>query len=323
VSFALGPNDLYQRTFHPTSVAGTFGAAVAAARLLGANSEQLERTLGLAATEANGLLAWASDESEESRPLNPGLAARNGVTAARLAMLGFGAPVGVFDPEAKYNVFRAWSLDGRGNPLQLVDGFGRTFAIMGLTIKQHACCAFLHPAVDGLLDIMRAERLAPRDISAMTIRFPRAGSPMIDDNPLRSHRAQYMLPVAAVRGHVSFDDVIHDRSSEEDVQRLSGATTFIQDEDLDHFYPERYATIIEIGTPPGTTFSRRIDWARGTPENPMTAEEIVAKFRTLAGQRLDQARVDQIVSLVSALDRSPTLTEVLRLLTVPVAGQAV
>ena len=97
VSLAIGPNDLYNRGFHPTAIAGSFGAAAAVASLRNLGAAEFARAFGLAATMTGGLLAWSSDESEESRPFNPGTAARNGLTAGRLAALGFGAPVGVFD----------------------------------------------------------------------------------------------------------------------------------------------------------------------------------------------------------------------------------
>jgi 2-methylcitrate dehydratase PrpD len=315
VSLAIGPNDLYARGFHPTSIAGSFGAAAAAAALRRLDVPHLERAFGLAATETGGLLAWASDESEESRPFNPGTAARNGITAATLAGLGFGAPRAIFDAETKYNVFRAWSADGVGNPERLMNGFGERFAVDELIIKQHACCAFLHPAVDGLLDILADTDLEPDDITAITVRFPRSGAPIINANPLRSHRAQYILPIAAVRHQVDFADVIVDRSAEPAVTRLIERTEFVPDDDLDPLYPERYTTLLSVTTVDGRQHERRVDWAMGTPENPMRDDEIIAKFRRLAGERTGQQRTDKIVQVVFGLDQANGLNELLRALT--------
>jgi 2-methylcitrate dehydratase PrpD len=320
VSHAIGPNDMYNRGFHPTSLAGTFGATAAGALLLRQSVEQIERAMGLAATQAGGLLAWASDETEESRPFNPGLAARNGVTAAQLATLGFGAPGGIFDSRAKYNVFRAWSEDGIGTPERLLDGFGETFAIDELTIKQYACCAFLHPALDGLFDILRSESIDASRVTGITVRFPKTGSPIIDNNPLRSHRAQYILPVAAVRGAVLFDDVINDRSSEAEVQRLSGVTTFVQDEELDRYYPERYTTEITVTTRDQARHARLIHWASGTPENPLADAMIVEKFRQLAAARIDAQQTGRVVSLVEGLDQADSIEELMTALTVAGSG---
>lgn len=315
ISLAIGPNDLYSRGFHPTAIAGAFGAASASALLLGLDEGQIERAMGLAATQASGLLAWASDESEESRPFNPGLAARNGVTAARLAALGFGAPVSIFDIDAKYNVFRAWSLDGKGTPAQLIEGLGEVFSIESLTVKQYACCAFIHPGIDGLLSIVADEGIGVHDIAEIHIRYPTAGAPIIDNNPLRSHRAQYILPLAAVRGTVEFEDVINDRSSESDIRRLVDAVTFTYDDELDQLYPERYATITQVVTSDRRAFERRNDWARGTPENPMTDAEIRNKFFSLASRRFEVDQCNEIVSVVISLDRSSNIDDLVSTLT--------
>ena len=316
VSLAIGPNDLYNRGFHPTAIAGSFGAAAAVASLRNLGSVEFGRAFGLAATMTGGLLAWASDESEESRPFNPGTAARNGLTAGRLAALGFGAPVGVFDQSMKYNVFRAWSEDGLGKPEELLAGFGEHFAVNDLIIKRHACCAFLHPGVDGLLDILAETDLPPAEIAAITIRFPRTGAPIINDNPLRSHRAQYILPVATVRRHVDFADVITDRSAEPIVADLIKRTTFVEDDDLDPLYPERYTTLLSVATRDGAAYERRVDFARGTPENPMSDDEIVAKFRRLAAGRVGDDRAGQIDQLVADLEQHDQLDGLFDLLTV-------
>jgi 2-methylcitrate dehydratase PrpD len=315
VSLAIGPNDLYARGFHPTAVAGAFGAAAAGAVLLGLDRGRFANALGLAATQAGGLLAWASDHSEESRPFNPGTAARNGLTAARLAALGFGAPQGIFDAGAKYNVFRAWSLDGQGSPERLTDGIGERFAIEELTIKRFACCAFLHPALDGLLDLL-AEGLTAERIAALTMRFPTSGAPIIDNNPLRSHRAQYILPVAAVRGRVWFADVLHDRSDEPEIGRLTAVTRLIPDDALDPDYPASYTTLLEATTSDGTTHQRRVEWPRGCPQNPMSEAEIVAKFRDLTEPRVGREAAEEIAAIVLEVDKPGRFGQLLERLAV-------
>ena len=75
VSMALNPRDLYGRGFHPTAIACTFGAAATAGHLLQLNTAQWLNALGLSGNQASGLLAWAKDPTENSRPFNPGIAA--------------------------------------------------------------------------------------------------------------------------------------------------------------------------------------------------------------------------------------------------------
>src|SRR4051794_14554935 len=182
VSVALGPAQQYALGFHPSAVCGCFGATAAAAFLLGLDTDGATRALGLAACQASGMMAWESDPTENARPFQMGMAARNGVTAALLAKSGFGGPDGVFDHG--HTVFRAFSRDPR--PERLLADLGQKFdGVMELAIKPYSCVSFLHPALDALLGLVRERDLKASDIETLTLRFPRAGIHCVDDNPLK------------------------------------------------------------------------------------------------------------------------------------------
>ncbi len=302
LSLAFGPPDLYARGYNVTGVCGAFGTAAAAAWLFGLDADQFEAGMGLAATQAGGLMGWTNDPSEESRPFNVGLAARNGITAARCASARLGAPKAVFDDTTKFSVFRTWSLDAKGSPEQLFVGFGERFATDELTIKRYACCAFLHPALDGLLTLLNDEGLSSQDIDGITMRFPKSGAPSIDANPLRSHCAQYILPLACVRRAVRFEDVLFDRSADAEMERLMGVTSVEHDEELDHQFPDSYATVIEIAASGRRRFSNRVECAKGSPQNPLSDAEVIDKFLDLAGQRIGRQGAERVASIVLAIE---------------------
>jgi len=278
------------------------------------DSSQFVNAIGLTSTQASGLLAWSSDDTENSRPLNPGIAARNGVTAALLSKMGFGGPLGVFDREMKYNVFRAFSQ--KYDSTALTDRLGEHFYIDELAIKLYSCCAFLHPGLDGLLDIMERHDLAAEDIAGITLRFPKSGAAIIDNNPLKSHCAQYILPVAAVNKQVAIDDVLLDRRSEPAIARLCRQTRLLYDEELDKGYPEQYASIVEVALKNGEIHSQRVDWPKGHPNNPLTRAEWEAKFRRLTTPVISQERSAEIIAMVNRLDEVANIAELARLLQV-------
>ena len=313
-SIALNPITLYERGFHPSSVAGCFGAAAAAGNIMKLDSNQFVNAIGLTSTQASGLLAWASDGTENSRPFNPGIAARNGVTAALLSKMGFGGPQGVFDKDMKYNVFRAFSQNG--DPSVLTDRLGQHFYINELAIKLYSCCSFLHPGLDGLLDIMEKHCLAVEDIAGLTLRFPKSGAAIIDNNPLKSHCALYILPVAAVNRQVVIDDVLLDRRTEPTIARLCQQTRLVYDEELDKGYPEQYSSIVEVSLKNGTMHSQRVDWPKGYPNNPLTQEELVAKFLRLVTTVISKERAEEIIAMVDRLEQVENIGELAKLLKV-------
>lgn len=308
-SNALGPTALYARGQHPTCVAGGFGAAAAAGHLLRLDAMAMRRAWGLTGTQASGLLAWEADDTENSRPFNPGIAARNGTTAAVLASYGFGGPPDIF--EGPFNI-----LDAFGDApcvKELTTGLGERFSIDELAIKRYACCAFLHPALDGLDGIMAEKALRADEIAAMRLRFPRSGVALIDNNPLRSHCGQYILPIYVLERKVVIDDILFDRRGEPAIAALGAIVQVLGDDDLDADFPGRYTTIIEVDAR-SSTFSRRIPYAKGCPENPLTGAEVESKFRSLVANAVGDHRVESIVEAVRHMALAPSIAPLIGLL---------
>lgn len=312
VSYALRGPVLYARGFHPTCVAGTFGSLAAAARLLGLRGRQLLHAFGLAGTTTSGLLAWSSDPTEHSRPFNMGLAARNGVYAAHLAACGFGGPPAIF--EGKYPLGQAFS--GEWREAELFEGFGERFKMMELYFKLYACCAFIHPGLDGLLDIIQAERLAGDDIAGIVLRFPRGGYRIIDSNALRSHCAQYVLALAAYKGQVDFYDILHDQRSDVRIRSLSERIEVVGDDETDRTYPDLYRSIITVETHKGARYTRDVTHPKGSPENPVDRHLLDEKFARLTRDVLDDRKRRQITDLVGSLEQVADIRELTRLLAV-------
>ncbi len=299
LSAALDPKALYRRGFHPTSVAGCFGAAAAAGYLLGLNQEQWSNAFGLAALQACGLLSWASDPTEHSRSLNPGLAARNGVTAATLADLGYGGPSDVL--EGKFDVFKAFS--GTRHIERLTDGLGSHLLVTEMAIKLYASCAFLHPGLDALRALMVGASLNIQDIEGIDLRFASSGAGIIDNNELKSHNAQYILSVAALRGTVTIDDILMDRLTHPDVARLARNVSVVYDDELDKTYPRQYSSIVIVRTRDGRRLQKRVDTPKGYPKTPPTDPELMQKYLSMATQQCTNEQAMHIAELTLDIDK--------------------
>ena len=317
VSIALGPAEQYALGFHPSAVCGCFGATAAAAWLLDLDAEAVTRALGLAACQASGLMAWESDPSENARPFQMGMAARNGITAALLAAQGFGGPTGVFDHG--HTVFEAFSRAPR--PERLTDDLGaRWDGVAGLAIKPYPCVSFLHPALDALFALVEEHDLRPAQVEAVVLRFPRSGVHCVNDNPLKSHCAQYVLPTALVRGRLEVADLFADRRARDPQIRALSQRVRVEPDDgeLEARFPDRYASEIEVRTTAGKSLRRRHDVARGYPETPMSPAEIEAKFDALVGSAASPQRVAALKSALAALPRADGLDDYAALLRAPV-----
>ena len=308
VSMAIGPAQQYALGFHPSAICGTFGAAAAAGFLLGLDTQAMVRAFGLAGCQASGMMAWESDPTENARPFQMGMAARNGMTAALLAEAGFGGPAAIFDHG--HTVFRAFSQDAK--PELLTAGLGEIWdGITELAIKPFSCVAFLHPGVDALLDVVREEDLKAEDIESLVMHFPRSGVHCIDDNPLRSHSAQYILPVAVVDREVRVGVFFEDRrETSPALAALSRRTRVVADDgELEKAFPDFYATVIEVTTRDGRTLRRRNDIARGYPASPLSEVDLVAKFTALVSAVAPAGRVAALLECIAGLPGAPNIEE--------------
>src|SRR5205085_12413999 len=167
----------------------------------------------------------------------------------------------------------------------------------------------LHPTLDALFGLVREHDLTPSDIAEIRLFFPRDGIHCIDDNPLKSHCAQYILPVAVVNRGLQIADIFVDRRvSNPAVAALCKKVRVESDPELDRLFPDYYASQIEVRTGDGRCLVRRNDIARGYPETPLTAEELNAKFRALAGSVCAAARVAALSAALDGLADAPDLT---------------
>jgi len=137
---------------------------------------------------------------------------------------------------------------------------------------------------------------------------------MIDNNELKSHCAQYILPVGFVFGGVTIDDILEDRLRHTEVARLRAATRMEGDPDLEKTWPEQYASVVDVVIRDGRTLSCRVDHAKGTMQNPLTPDEIHAKYLRLATTVTTTAHAEKIAELVARAERLPDIADLATLL---------
>jgi 2-methylcitrate dehydratase PrpD len=217
------------------------------------------------------------------------------VTAALLARNGFGAPDRIFD--GGHNVLKAFGRAPSSEPL--LDRLGERWdGVTELAIKPYSCVSFLHPALDALDALVSGNNLQPSEIQGVAPRFAESGSHCVDDNPLKSHCAQYVLPVRLARGRLEFIDLFVDRrETDPEVARLARATRVVRDRgELEALFPDYYAGEVTLKLRDGRRLVGRSDIARGYPETPLSDDEVRRKFRDLVGA---VARAERLAALAA------------------------
>ena len=153
----------YKQGFHQTATSGSIGATVAAARLLKLDVEQTCYALGLAATRTAGLKCQFGTMG---KPYHAGMAASNGVEAAKLAAARFiSRPDGL---ECDQGL--GWTHHGESNE-SAFNGLGKTYVFEAVQHKLHACCHGTHAALEALIEARDAKGVKPEEIKQIDLRI--------------------------------------------------------------------------------------------------------------------------------------------------------
>jgi 2-methylcitrate dehydratase PrpD len=281
----MNPRHYHQRGWHSTSSIGTLGAAAAAARVLGLDASSTRHALGIAASTACGL---KENLGSMVKPLHAGVAARNGVMAARLAQRGFTAsrhaidgPQGyltVMDSEQPLLEFALADLGARWEILET-----------GITVKLYPSCAATHPPLDALLEIKRREGISDEQIQSIDVEAdsmtPRL---LIHPNPATGLAAKFSMPFCAaaafVYPRIGIDTFEVDQIRNPRVQALLPRVTLRVNEAFDSAPPLSRARVT-VRLRDGREWSHTSDGARGYPGR-LTDEELAAKFDDCARRTL-------------------------------------
>ncbi len=278
---------LYERGWHPTAVCGAIGAAVTAAALLGHLRDEIAATaVRLALAEASGLRrSFGSD----AKSIQVGAAAASGLMAAQLASLGATAttdlPTGPGGFEQAFG--GAWA--------ELLDEPNERRAVAENWIKAYPCCLQTHGPIDAAA---QARDRAHLDAPLTVMVHPRAGQAAPYDDVEDGLKAKFSIPYT-VSYTLLYGPPLEPacfQAVDAQARQLAARRITVR---LDDSLPETGAALAL-----GSEELARVQWASGSPANPMSDDQLAAKRGRLAGARLDGLLDDPATSAREALAAS-------------------
>lgn len=257
----------YERGWHITSTCGVFGAAAACGVVLKLSPLQMRHALGIAATQAAGLVEMLGSMA---RVLNAGFAARNGLAAAELAAKDFQAAERAL--EGARGFFAVFG--GNRNLAALTEGLGRRWELASLSYKPYPCGVVLHALVDGCLESREALRAAQTlGVGLHPLAIERTDRPE-PRNALEARlSAQHAVAVALLRGRAGLAEFSDAAAADPEVAAFRRRVRVAADDRLD-----KMAAVITAGS----------TLIRVPAAKPMDDARLEAKFRELAGRRADE-----------------------------------
>jgi 2-methylcitrate dehydratase PrpD len=313
----------YKQGFHSSGTVGTFGAAVAAAKLLHLEGEQLAHTLAIAASSSSGVRV---NFGSMTKPLHVGRAAQNGVIAAQLAARGFTGGADALDPP--WGFFSSFSRGEGFDPDRIVGKLGNPLTIVwpGVSIKPYPCGVLGHPTMDAMRKLVIDNEVAPDDIVAIRVR---AGSNILD--PLRYEFAHneleakfcpaFMVSAIALRRKAGVHEFNDEFVRSEPVRALMRRVQRVHDPEIEARGWEKIRSTVEVDIADGRTLVQPADERyRGGPELPFTRDELFEKFGDCATIVLDRDRVAKVFAALESLESVEHIGRLVELLTPEPAG---
>jgi len=294
----------YEDGWHATATFGTFGAAAAAARLLGLDAEATRRALCIAASMPAGL---KRNFGSMTKPLHAGLCSRSGVTAARLARDGLTADAAAVSGEKGF-----WDLYGPEERGAFAVGDRWRLREEGIHVKAYPCCYFTHTAIAATQDIV-ADGVDPAEVERVTVEAgPGAADALHHADPDTGLEAkfsmEYCVASAAVRDRVGLGAFRDDAVDDPAVQALRERVSFAVDDTLDY---DSHEAVVRVETGDGTV-ERRRENPPGTHDDPLSEADFRAKFTECAGTVLADGAAEGLYESLSSLASISELQAALR-----------
>lgn len=311
----VAPGQMHRSGFHPTSVCGTLAAALMAGRMLALDPARLCHAMGIAGSQAAGILESFADGTWV-KTMHAGWSAQAGIVAARLAAADFTGPATVL--EGRFGVFNSFCRSPADfAPDRLLDGLGSEWEVLKTAFKPWPCGHPTHGYVDAALRLRQEHGVVPDDIARVVLLVREAHIPIICEpravkiRPLTAYQAGDALPfvVAAALRFGTIDYTALDDDAIRDPVVLSLAERVFPEPDPDPAPPAQFRGRLRIETRDGRVLEGVQEHSRGSAANPMSDAELEDKFRANAAMVLPDARVERAVELARDLPALPRIAD--------------
>lgn len=310
---------IFTRGYHNQGVTGALVAGVSAGRLLGLGTLPMQHTLGIAGSQAAGLMAV--QEGAMAKSFHSGRAAQSGIYAAKLARSGYtGIPNVLEVPYGGFLSTLAGDYDGQA----LTAGLGERWEILDVGYKPAPASNGSITAMTALDTIMREHGLEASQIERViahvsTNTLHHCGWEYTPDKVQGVLAAQmnlrYGLAVMALEREATAAQFAEDRLFLPQTMAFLPKVQVEHEPRYDgHAGVYRVACRLQVHTRDGAAYETEVLFRKGSNEAPMSSEELHRKFLNLASLAIGERAARELAERVAQLERLDSLASLSSLL---------
>ncbi len=298
-----------------------FVSPFVAGRMYDLNAEQMVAAAGISGSSHFTLGGVVAGHLTNMKNTADPLATQAGVLAALMAREGYTGPVEVIEgKEGFQHVIHNVDL----KPEILLDGLGVKFLITDCAYKAFPTEALTHQPISAVLNVMQQHNLVAEDLAEIHIQTTTRGADILSDaskydpqtRETADHSLPYCIAAAAADGGLwptSFDE---EKLFDPRIRVLLPKIKVVANAEIDALFPGVKRAVATLTTTDGRTLAETVDHAKGSPQNPMSDEEVIAKFRANAAAVTSAAQQDAIIDATWNLDSIAHMGEYMKLLVV-------
>ena len=305
-----------QEGYHTTGTIGTFGSAAACAKLRGLDADRTAIALAVAASEASGL---RDNFGSMTKPFHAGHAGENGSAAADLAAIGWTAAPDIL--EAPLGFFM---VGGGFDPKLILGRLGKPwmFETPGDLIKRFPCGTIQQQVMDAMLRLIEQNSIRAADVEKVEVGGNLSNyRTLFQHHPMTGLQAKFSMEFAMAillidrkATLATFTDAVVQRP---DVQDMIKRVRYYVDPEFNKLELQGASlqamlveqSMLKIYMKDGKVISGRTEPAKGSPENPMTYEEVAEKFRGNAEfAKWPKEKAESVIEQVKSVESAPDMS---------------
>ncbi len=295
-----------------------FVSPLAAGRMYSLDIDQLVAAVGISGSSHFTLGGVVAGHLTNMKNTADPMASQAGVFAALMAREGYSGPVEVI--EGKEGLIEVLN-NVTWNPEELLKGLGEDFLITRCGYKAFPTEALTHQPISAALKIRQEHNLAPGNIAEVLVETTTRGADILSDpskykpetRETADHSLPYVIAAALADGNVLPSSFSDEKLKDPVIWDLLGKIKVVADPEIDALFPKVKRARVTITTSAGQKHTAQTDFAKGSPEDPLTDEEVVAKFRANAADVLSPARQDQAIEATWRFEDVPHIGEYMEL----------
>jgi 2-methylcitrate dehydratase PrpD len=303
---------LTRKGWHATSVIGIFASTAAAAKMLDLKRDVIRNAFGVAATQASGL---RRNFGTMCKSFHAGKAAMLGVESCLLAQEGFTGDRNIF--EGKWGFPDVFS-GGPQNCDAIPQEFGTEFFIRKNWFKPYPSCGCTHAAIDAAISLRNQNEIDPMNVEKIEVGvLPIAFDTLVHNSPKTPDEAKFSMPfcvsTALMEGALTNNHFSAFRTEESSLVNLMKSVTMHVDPDLaKEGYRGTFGAVLRITFSDGQMLTKKVIAPRGHPQNPISVEDLISKYRDCTHLALSQELVEYSLDFVMNLEKMNDISPLMK-----------